>query len=254
VLLGETAAATTLIEIFGQYGLIVGKSSHEIVSGYVANTTAASACVAGAGTYEIKSLWLSVYTGATAPTDPTTFNLMDGNLVAATQVLTFTGIAVADETITIGTRVYTWKAAPGATDEITVGANQAASEANLTTAINTGPQGGGAANAQVTAVDGAGIVTLTAITAGSAGNAIATTETMTNASFGAATLTGGNDGTELSHYTLAGTDAVAQRYFEAVMLFEPVLRLTLNNALFVKLDNAPGAGGFFGVSGQAWIL
>ena len=255
VLPGETLEATTVVEIYNFFGLCQNKSSSELISGYVTNTTAASACPAGGGiAYEIRGLWLQVYTGSTACTDPTTFNLMDGNLVAATQVLTFTGNAVNDETVTIGTRVYTWKTVALATDEITVGATQAISEANFTTAINTGPQGGGAANAQVTAVDGAGIVTLTAITAGSAGNSIATTETMTNASFGVATLAGGNDGTELSHYTLSGNDCLARRYFEGVMLFEPILRLTSVNALFVKLDNATGAGGFFGVCGKAWVV
>lgn len=251
----ETLNATTVVEINNFFGVAQLKASHEIVSGFVGNTNAGQAVAGQVGVvFEFQSLFLNVYCGSTACTSPTTLNLMDGNLVAASQVLTFTGIAVANETITVGTRVYTWKAAPAAEDEITVGANQAASEANLTTAINTGPQGGGAANAQVTAVDGAGTVTLTAITAGSAGNSIATTTNMTNATFGAATLEGGNDGTELSHFTLSGNDCLANRYFEAVMFFSPVIRTTAGNGLFIKLDNNPGAGGFFGVSGVGWIV
>lgn len=255
VLPGETPLATAMIELHNFYGLCADKTSHELISGSIGNTTAVEALAGQPGVrFEVRSLFLNIYAGLTACTDPTTLTIMDGNLTAATGVLTFTGIAVEDTTITIGNRTYTWKAAPGATDEITVGANQAASEANLTTAINSGPQGGGAAHTQVTAVDGAGTVTLTAVTAGSAGNAIATTETMASASFGGATLSGGNDGNELSRLSITGDLCLAKRYYEGTIFFDPVLRTTAGNGIYLDLDNNPGAGGFVRVFGTGWII
>lgn len=121
--------------------------------------------------------------------------------IAATGTLTLTGNAVAAETVTIGTRTYTWVAAAGATaDEVEIGADASASLDNLIAAIN-GAAGAGTiygtgtvAHAQVSAATGAGdTMVATARTAGVAGNSIATTETMTNGSWGAATLTGGAD-------------------------------------------------------------
>ena len=255
VLLGETPDATAVAEIHIHNAVCYGKVGTALISKQVSNTNA-SEVVAGQADkqWEFKSLLLAFYTGLDDSAAGTVISIMDGNLVAATGVLTFTGIAVADTTVTIGNRTYTWKAVPSADDEITVGANQAASEANLTEAINTGPQGGGAAHTQVTAVDGAGIVTLTAVTSGAAGNAIATTETMASASFGAATLTGGNDGTELTHFTLNAPDHVTGRFLECLMLFDPVLRTSTGNGIFMKSDTAFGSGGHCTISGLAWEI
>jgi hypothetical protein len=253
VLLGETPDATTAVEIHDHYGVCYGKTANAVITKQISTTAAAEALAGQASViWEFKSLFLSFYTGLTDATAGTVVSIMDGDLVAATGVLTFTGIAVEDTTVTIGNRVYTWKVTPSADDEVTIGANQAASEANLTTAINDGPQGGGAAHTQVTAVDGAGTVTLTAVTAGSAGNAIVTTETMASASFGAATLTGGNDGTELTHFTLNEPDHLAVRFVECLMLFDPVLRTSAGNGIFVKTDTAFGSGGNCCIAGVAW--
>lgn len=118
----------------------------------------------------------------------------------ATGTLTLAGNAVAAETVTIGTHVYTWRAAVSTTaNEVLVGANAAASIVNLVAAINAGSGSGTlygsatVANVFATAADGVGdTVTLVAKTAyeGPAGATVATTETMTNASWAAATLTG----------------------------------------------------------------
>ena len=77
-------------------------------------------------------------------------------------------------------------------------ASAAGAITNLIAAINGGTGSGTlygtgtVAHTLVTASAGAGTtVVLTAKTGGTAGNAIVTTETMTNASFGAVTLTGG---------------------------------------------------------------
>jgi hypothetical protein len=117
---------------------------------------------------------------------------------AATGTLTFTGVAIANETVTINGRVYTYKAAlTGAANEVLIGANQTESAANLAAAINgTGGSGttygvGTVPHADVTAQNNAATVILTAKNNGTGANAFGTTETLTNGSWGAATLTGG---------------------------------------------------------------
>lgn len=139
-------------------------------------------------------------------------SIMDSTGTKAAGTLTLSGNAVADETVTIGTRVYTFKASPSAADQIKVGSDAADTILNIVAAIN-GAAGSGTLygtgtlpHATVTAEDGAGdTVVLTAKSTGTAGNSIATSETMTNASFGSATLAGGVDA---DAYLPASTDPV----------------------------------------------
>lgn len=121
--------------------------------------------------------------------------------VAATGTLTFASNVADADTVTIGSTVYTWETGTLDTPyKVKVGADAAASIVNLVHAINgTGTPGthyatGTSAHPSVTAVDGAGdTIDVTASTAGSAGNSIATTEVSTHTSWGNATLTGGSD-------------------------------------------------------------
>jgi hypothetical protein len=130
--------------------------------------------------------------------------------VAATGVLTLTGNAIAAQTVTIGTVTYTFRATVPAAYDVLIGASASDTLDNLIAAIN-GAAGSGTvygtgtvAHPTVSAVAGSGdTMDLTADTAGTAGNAIATTETMTLGSFGAATLTGG---LEASAWTGAADD------------------------------------------------
>lgn len=128
-------------------------------------------------------------------------DLSASSAAAATGTLTTTGNAVADETVTIGARVYTFKAASTAANQVTVGANAAESLDNLVAAI-TGAAGAGtkygtgtAVHADVTAVRASATMVVTAKVKGTAGNAIASTETMTNASWGGSVLASGADAT-----------------------------------------------------------
>lgn len=113
--------------------------------------------------------------------------------------LTIVGTGSADETITIGSTVYTLKAAPTAANEVDIGADATGTAANLVAAINlsgtedTEYGAGTVVNPDVTASAAAGVVTVTAKEAGEAGNLIATTETSADASWGAAVLAGGED-------------------------------------------------------------
>jgi len=103
------------------------------------------------------------------------------------------------DTVTIGTKVYSFQTNLTNTDgHVQIAATTANSIANFIAAINLGPGEGVryapamTANSDVTAVIGAGTsIVATAKNSGPSGNSIATTETATNASWGAATLTGG---------------------------------------------------------------
>jgi hypothetical protein len=130
--------------------------------------------------------------------------------------------AVADETVTIGTTVYTWKAAPSAANEIDIGTDDDESCANLAAAINGGAGEGTAygtgtvAHADVVAYPGTNIVDLVAKEGGAAGNDIATTETMTQGSFAAATLVGGASGAVQLSSTDASADKLVVRWLPKV--------------------------------------
>lgn len=113
----------------------------------------------------------------------------------ATGTLTFADVGVADQTITIGDVVYTWKATVGAANTVDIGADAAGCAANITAAINAGAGAGTVygtgtvANPKASAVDNLdGTVTITALLPND--NTIPTTETGDNTSFGAATLVG----------------------------------------------------------------
>lgn len=122
--------------------------------------------------------------------------------VPATGTLTFTGNAADLETVTIGAQVYTFEdAVLDVADEVALGADTGETIDNLVAAINASAAGDGTAyatgtaeNADVTAARGPGLtLVVTAKTPGAAANAVATTETVVNASWGAATLEGGLD-------------------------------------------------------------
>lgn len=108
----------------------------------------------------------------------------------------------ADDTMTIGATTYTFKAAVSATTHIAIGANLAATQANIVARINGTDQFVGVKNASVSAAAfSSNDCVLTARKPGVAGDSIATTETFTAGTnvFDAATL-----GT-----TTAGVDCTA---------------------------------------------
>jgi hypothetical protein len=120
----------------------------------------------------------------------------------AARDLTFTGITVADETITIGLTVITIEATAVTANSIVTAV--ALSLADAATSVKefvngTTPSVSGVTfNARtfaeaVTATSALGVVTVTAIVAGETGNAIAVAETQTNATWagGAVFLAGG---------------------------------------------------------------
>lgn len=132
-------------------------------------------------------------------------SLTGGTSGLASNLLTLTGNAVDGETVTIGSIVYTWRAAltgPAVAYEVLIGATAADSVDNITAAINqdggigTTYSDGTAFHPDVRATaDPGDILRITARAGGSAYNAIATTETMTNATWASATMTGGANAT-----------------------------------------------------------
>jgi len=120
--------------------------------------------------------------------------------IRAIGTLTTTGVFSNGETVTIGTKTYTFQTVLTNVDgNVLIGANATASLANLAAAINLGAGSGTVyaaattANTDVYATSGASTLSLFALNAGTAGNSIATTETATNASFAGATLSGGSN-------------------------------------------------------------
>jgi hypothetical protein len=120
--------------------------------------------------------------------------------VRATGTLTTTGNFSNGETVTTGSKTYTFQTVLTNVDgNVLIGGSATASLANLAAAINLGAGSGTVyaaattANTFVYASSGASTLDLFALAAGTAGNTIATTETATNASFGGATLSGGSD-------------------------------------------------------------
>lgn len=115
----------------------------------------------------------------------------------STGTLTFTGTGAEDDTITIGTVTYTLKAAPAAAYEVDIGATSADTAANLMRAINlmgtAGTQYGTGTeiHPSVWASVSGSVVTVTARILGTVGDTIASTVSSADASWGAATLSGG---------------------------------------------------------------
>jgi len=125
-------------------------------------------------------------------------------VLAGTQavgVLTLTGQPLDTETVTIGTTVYTFQTSLTDVDgNVLIGASASDSLDNLIAAINLGAGAGTlyatatTANTDVTAAAGAGdTMDVTAIAGGTVGNAIDSTETLTNGSWGAVVLENGAD-------------------------------------------------------------
>lgn len=122
---------------------------------------------------------------------------------AAAGLLTFSANPDHGDTVTIGTRVYTFKSAlTGAADEVLIGADLPASIAALVAALAGASQGKGTLYTAATAAHAAvlarqpadNVLRVQAQLPGTAGNAIASLTTAAAAAWGAATLTDGDEG------------------------------------------------------------
>lgn len=127
------------------------------------------------------------------------------NAVKATVNLTVDTQVLADDTMTIGGKVYTFVADGAEADDgdISVGTNLATGQANIVDAIN-GDDGINVANEYVTAGDfGTNVSAITALVVGTEQNTVAVSETFDEATniFSAATLAGGQYATTVGNAT-----------------------------------------------------
>lgn len=120
-----------------------------------------------------------------------------GGAVAATGTITFADEGDPNDTVTIDGRTYTLVAVPGVANEIDIGADATGTAANLVAAINAAAGSGTAYGTGTTihptvlASNVAGVVTITAKTAGTSGNALAMSKVSTAVTLSGATLAGG---------------------------------------------------------------
>jgi phage tail sheath gpL-like len=114
--------------------------------------------------------------------------------VAATGNVTFTGLPVADETVTVAGTVFTAKASASTNVQFTIGASATATGANLATVLNAHPT----VSQYLTASADSGVVTITAKQPGVAGNLVTLAESATNTTVSGANLTGGSESTPFS--------------------------------------------------------
>lgn len=128
----------------------------------------------------------------------------------ANGTLTLAGNAVAAETVTLGAVTYTWRTSVTTTaNEVLIGATASASLDNLKSAINLDGTSGVYGSATVVhPTVRAGTKTATTLfivakSGGTGGNSLASTETMTNGSFGGATLSGGAAATTTNPFRFA---------------------------------------------------
>lgn len=132
-----------------------------------------------------------------SPRDDT---FMEAPYIAASGVLTLTANPADTETVTVDGNTYTFNTVLGGAGSVLIGADADESLDNLAAAINNdvgegtvyGTGTAFSANASAYPL-GNGQMRVEADTAGTAGNAIGTTETLANGTWTAATLTGGTN-------------------------------------------------------------
>lgn len=140
-----------------------------------------------------------------------------GDAVQAQGTITSDATAPSDgDTVTIGGYTYTFKTTLGSTPfQVLIGVSAAVALDNLKSAINAdGTVGvytsGTYAHPDVTATTNTNTTQLVvARLAGTAGNSVATTETSTHLSWGAATLASGANGTYYKGQTQRDNDAIS---------------------------------------------
>lgn len=123
-----------------------------------------------------------------------------GGGTAATGTITLGANPTDGDTVTIGAKTYRFKNTTAQANDVKIGASATATGVNLDKAIQADGTGDGTdyhtgttANASVTATNATGVVTLTAIESGTAGNSIALSATFTSGSnlVSGSTLSGG---------------------------------------------------------------
>jgi hypothetical protein len=170
--------------------------------------------------------------------------------VKATQVLTGSDVFSDGETITVDETVYTMKTTLTnlVANEVLIGANLATSLDNLKLAINAGAGAGTVystgtvAHPTVTATTNTDTAqTVEAIRIGTAGNAIVTTETCANASWGAGTLASGAEASLAVTTTWTLSAGPQSIMFPAGIDFNSAVYLTIGGTIDYTVLYTPSA-------------
>ena len=176
-------------------------------------------------------------------------------------VLTYAGIPSNGDTVTIGTKVYTYQTVLTNSDgNVAIGADQDAALSNLVAAITLGTGSGTAYAAAMTAnsvVDKAvadlTANTLTAIATNAGAQSIATTETSANLSWGGANMNAVADAVNVTlELSPSGTGVAADIYYtlpESPIIFSDAgfdalefgydgayIRLTGSNSVYIRAE------------------
>lgn len=123
---------------------------------------------------------------------------VDGaNLVASAQTITLTGVPTAGDTVEVGDVTYSFVAVPAMPYDVDIGASLGDSASNLAAAINGGAGSASTfynspAHPDVSATVNAGVVTVTALSSGTAGNGIPVAKSGAAITVGGAATTGGS--------------------------------------------------------------
>jgi hypothetical protein len=189
VLIGASAAATIVNLVAA---VTLGSGSGTLYAADMVTHPTATAADGTGDTIDVTAL----VAGLAGNVD-TTETMTNGSFANATLIN-----GTDEDAVTIGTKVYTFQTVLTNFDgNVLIGANAAATIVNLVAAILLTPGAGTlyadfmTKHPDVVAADGTGdTVDVTAILPGTPGNAIATTETLANGSFGAVTLENGVDG------------------------------------------------------------
>lgn len=165
-----------------------------VVAGAAAGTEMAVAAMRTADTLHNAIVYTDA--GGAVADDAANMTIQDTH---AKGTVTIAGDPVAGETVTVNGNVYTWRAAPTKLNEVKItSGNNTTMAAALAAAINAYEgryesqlNGDGWRVPAVSATSALGVVTITALADGTAGNAITLTEASTNVTASGATLAGG---------------------------------------------------------------
>jgi len=159
--------------------------------------------------------------------------------VVATETLSLTANPLDTETITVNGRVYTYlDTLTGAADEIHIGATQSDTVDNTVLALSAGAGAGTdyglgtTVNLDITGVNNAGDLDVTAKYIGTAGH-FALAETLSNGSWGAGNMSGGVNQTgnmrfPFSRNIAAGTESASQTGFDLGNILDAGARITFS--------------------------
>jgi len=169
-------------------GIATKATSDGVFSSFVADTKWIKL---GATTYTYKTALTEKKAQGTVTVSGTPLAKVDN--VDATGTITITGTPIAEESFVVGAQTFTFKAVRTGVGEVTIDADNTTQAANIVIAIT-------ADLATVTATNTLGVVIVTSVAHGTAGNAILLTAAATGVAVsGAGTLTNGIDAVAEEH-------------------------------------------------------